>query len=405
MKRKLLHVLGAGPWQLPTVRLAKAMGYRVLVTDVYPDRPGYALADEHEVMDITDREGTLSIARRHRIDGILCDTTDVGVPTAAFVAEELGLPGMGYETALNCTHKGRMRRLTDAAGLPVPQYQLIPAGSTLVDAAIEVAYPLMVKPVDSQSGRGVSRVPDASQFDAAFRLARRFSRSGEVLIEACVDGTEVIVDGFVVAGDVRILAIATKTPYPDAVTVSSRIHYPGRFPQANFDRIRSATRATLSALGLANGVFHAEVIIRSGRVVPIDIAARGGGVMIYSHVVPYVSGVDVNREMIRLAIGDPIRIEPMAFPKAANIEFIRMPTGILSEIIGVTAAAAIPGVAAIHFNVDVGAEIGPLEHKDCRPGYLITLADTAPQAIASALKAKSLISVRMNGSQDVVAIS
>jgi hypothetical protein len=54
MKPKLLHVLGAGPWQLPTVRLAKSIGYRVLVTDVYAERPAYALADFHEVVDITD---------------------------------------------------------------------------------------------------------------------------------------------------------------------------------------------------------------------------------------------------------------------------------------------------------------------------------------------------------------
>src|ERR1039458_1168339 len=93
---KTVHVLGGGQWQVPTIRLAKSLGYRVLVTDIYRDRPGYALADEHAVMDIADREGTLRIA---------CDTTDVGVPTMAYVAERLGLPGIGYETALNFTNK------------------------------------------------------------------------------------------------------------------------------------------------------------------------------------------------------------------------------------------------------------------------------------------------------------
>ena len=49
----LLHVLGGGPWQLPTVAKAKELGLRVLVTDMYRDRPAYALADIHEVIDIT----------------------------------------------------------------------------------------------------------------------------------------------------------------------------------------------------------------------------------------------------------------------------------------------------------------------------------------------------------------
>src|SRR5688572_28806110 len=100
---KLLHVLGGGPWQVPTVLLAKSLGYRVLVTDPYESRPAYAHADLHERVDITDREGTLRAAQRHRIDGIICDTTDVGVPTMAYVADALGLPGIGAETAFNFT--------------------------------------------------------------------------------------------------------------------------------------------------------------------------------------------------------------------------------------------------------------------------------------------------------------
>ena len=404
MKPKLLHVLGAGPWQLPTVRLAKSIGYRVLVTDVYADRPAYALADFHEVVDITDLERTLQAALDHRIDGIICDTTDVGVPTAAFVAERLGLPGIGYETALNFTHKGRMRRLTENAGLVVPRYRVISSPVALRNAASEIAYPLIVKPVDNQSGRGVSRVSNDSGLEAAFQAAKSCSRSGDVLIEACVVGHEIIVDGFVVSGQPKILGVADKEPYPDAVTVSARIHYPDGERRPDLDRIQAATSATLSALGLLNGVFHAEFIVQARDVVPIDVAARGGGCMIYSHLIPHVSGINVMRAMIELAMGDLPAIEPATVPRAANIEFIRMPPGRLAEIFGVNAAAALPGVAAIHFNVQVGEQIGALDDKDCRPGYVVALANTAAQVIDVSRRAKSLLSVRMDGTAGPVAV-
>jgi len=400
MRQKLLHILGAGPWQLPTVRLAKSLGHRVLVTDVYPERPAYALADFHEVVDITDRKGTLAVSTRYRIDGVLCDTTDVGVPTAAYVAERLGLPGMGYETALNFTDKGRMRQLTDRGGLVVPRYRLVDSAGGLKDAAAEVSYPLIVKPVDNQSGRGVSRLADGTNLEAAYQAARGFSRSGTVLIESCVEGSEIIVDGFVVKGHPQILGVARKIPYPDTVTVSSRIHYPGGPPGSDFDRIASAACRTVTALGLLNGVFHAEFIIHGDEVVPIDIAARGGGVMIYSHVIPYISGVNANREMIQLAAGESIAIKPQPIPRAANIEFIRLPPGRISEIIGIEAAAAVPGIAAIHFNLGIGEQVGALEHKDRRPGYVVALADTASEVIDIALRAKSLISVRMDDAKN-----
>ena len=95
MPSRLVHVLGGGQWQLPTVQLAKSLGYRVLVTDIYEQRPAYACADAHAAVDITDRESTLRVAREHRVNGIICDTTDVGVPTMAYVAEQLGFPGSG----------------------------------------------------------------------------------------------------------------------------------------------------------------------------------------------------------------------------------------------------------------------------------------------------------------------
>jgi len=397
MRSKLLHVLGGGPWQLPTVRLAKALGHRVLVSDVYADRPCYALADHHQVVDITDIDGTLQLASRYRIDDIVCDTTDIGVATAAHVAEQLGLPGIGYETALNFTNKGRMRALTDRAGMVVPRYRLLDSESGLTECAAFVAYPLIVKPVDNQSGRGVSRLLNGDGLKAAYQLARSCSRSGKVLIEGCIEGKEIIVDGFVVAGRPRILGIAHKVPFPDTVTVSSRIHYPGALPAAEFKLIRAATCRTLSALGLRDGVFHGEFMVRGQDVVPIDVAARGGGVMIYTHVVPHVSGVNVNRAMIQQALGEAVGIDPLPVPKAANIEFLSMPPGRIAEIVGVDAAAAVPGVVAIHFNLQIGDEVGPLEHKDRRPGYVVSLADTAAQAIDSALRAKFLLRVRMTG--------
>jgi len=112
---RLIHILGGGQWQVPSVMLAKSLGYRVLVTDMYPQQPAAGHADEFVQVDITDREATLEVARRHRIHGIVCDTTDVGVPTMAYVADVLGLPGIGLETALNFTNKFRMRQLTSAA--------------------------------------------------------------------------------------------------------------------------------------------------------------------------------------------------------------------------------------------------------------------------------------------------
>lgn len=404
MKSPLLHVLGGGPWQVPTVRLAKSMGCRVLVTDWFRERPAYAIADHHEVVDITDREATLAVARRYRIDGILCDTTDVGVPAAAYVAERLGLPGMGFQVALNFTNKGRMRQACERAGLKYPAYRPLKTEADLAGLDREPGLPAIVKPVDNQSGRGVTLVTNRNELPLAFRHAMAHSREGAVLIEAAVQGTEIIIDGFMLDGGMHVLGIAIKTPHPEQPTVSARITYGEHLAGHSVERIAAVNRRMLAALGLKSGVFHAEYMLSGEDMIPIDIAARGGGCMIYTHVLPHVSGVDANRAAIALALGEHPSVQPTC-SRAANIEFLGMPRGILVAIEGCAEAAGQPGVLGMHFNVAVGDRIGPLNHKDDRPGYIVTGGDTAESAMNAARRAKLCLRVRMQGGDRALAVS
>ena len=393
---RLLHVLGGSPWQTPTVQRARELGFRVLVTDMYADRPAYAVADFHEQVDITDLEATLEVARRHGVQGVLCDTTDVGVCTAAFVAEQLGLPGLGLETARNFTDKARMRDCARRAGWRLPAFERIRCRADLDAAAARLGPTLVVKPVDNQSGRGVSIVDGPAELAAAFERAQAFSRSGDLIAEQWVEGPEFIVDGFVLQAQVQILGIAAKTPYADNPTISSRIDYvSGAAFDALTGRVTAAAQRLIAAMGLGNGIFHAEFILHRGQLVPIDVAARGGGVMIYTHVLKHVCGVDVMAAMIRLAMGEAVTIAPIAARRGASIDFLRLPAGRLLEFCGVADACALPGIAAVHLNAVQGDDVGSLLKKDDRPGFVVALAETTTEAVARAQAAKLCLSARL----------
>lgn len=395
---KLLHILGGGPWQLPTMKRAQALGHRVLVTDYTPERPAYALADAHECVDITDAERTLEVARRHAIDGIVCDTTDTGVRTAAAVAERLGLAGAGVDAADICTDKSRLRAVAQAAGLTAPLHVALDDAHELHGAAALVGWPLVVKPVDNQSGRGVSIVREAVRLDEAYRYARDHSRAGRVLLERCVEGVEYIVDGFVCEGHVHLLGIASKVPSDDNPTIAARILYLGGddFDQAR-RALEPATRTLLRAVNLRGGIFHAEFIVGPDtRPVPIDLAARGGGVMIYTHVLPQISGVDTLAATIGHALRQPVDVR-VTRRRAACIDFLRAPPGRLAALGGLDDAVATPGIAAVHIGASVGDDLGVLRMKDDRPGFVIAVADTADEAIDIAARARDRLRLQLSG--------
>src|SRR5262245_47388528 len=394
---KLVHVLGGGQWQLPTIRLAKALGYRVLVTDVYTERPGYALADMHEVIDITDFEATLAAARRHRIDGIVCDTTEVGVPTAADIAEQLGLPGIALETARNFTNKLRMRTVTAQAGLNDVRFRQVASPSDLRAAAEAYGFPFVVKPADGQSSRGVHRVDHPDQLEAAYLDALAASRAQQVLAEEFLPGVEATVEGLCVEGQYFTLGISDKSHFQHRPEVANRLTYPPAFDPATVAEITRLNEAVAKCLGLTTGVTHAEYMVApDGRVRLVEIAARGGGSFLHSDIAPYLSGIDVPRLYLEYLMGNRVSATPAAGSRAANLEFFSFPAGRVRSIAGLDLARALPGVHHIMLEFEVGDVLRPPQDDRSRPGLMLVFGETREDVLRKSRAVHDLISVEVD---------
>ena len=93
MSRKRILFLGAAPSQIPPIEYAKSQGHYVITCDYLPENPGHKLADESHNVSTTDIEGVLALAEKLKIDGIVAYASDPAAPTAAYVAEKMGLIG------------------------------------------------------------------------------------------------------------------------------------------------------------------------------------------------------------------------------------------------------------------------------------------------------------------------
>jgi len=396
MGAPLLHILGAGQWQVPSIRLAKEMGLRVLVTDPYEDRPGYAFADLRERIDVADREATLQAARRHGIDGIVCDTTDIGVPTAAYVAERLGLPGIGLETALNFTDKHRMRKRLLESGV-VTDVKFRAAGSPEEASAAARAFglPVVVKPADNQSSRGVRIVNREADIAAAFLHAAAASRTSSVLVEEFIPGTEATVESICVGGVVQVLGISDKAKFPGRPEVARRLTYPAGFAPVVMARIEQLNRDVVRALGLRDGVCHAEFMVDGADVRLVEIAARGGGSRIHSHIAPWLSGLSIPKMVLEMALGRSIQVAPARLRRAANLSFPMLPAGRVRSIAGLDEARALPGVAEFLLEFAPGDRIAPPEDDRSRPALLLVLGEKRDEVLATAEAAERMLRVEV----------
>ena len=100
-------------------------------------------------------------------------------------------------------------RLLAAAGLPVPRSEAVRTVEDAVRQAERIGYPVVVKPLDGNHGRGVHLgLGDADAVRAAFDDARDEARRGTVLVEGYVTGSDYRV--LVVGG--TMVAVAERVP-------------------------------------------------------------------------------------------------------------------------------------------------------------------------------------------------
>ena len=112
---KKVLVIGAGFLQSYVIKRAKEIGLYVLAVDGNPNAMGFQFADEYAAVNIIDEKACLEYAKEHNVDGVLTAATDYGVLSAAYVAQEMGLPGIKYSSAQRIKNKYQVRKcLCDA---------------------------------------------------------------------------------------------------------------------------------------------------------------------------------------------------------------------------------------------------------------------------------------------------
>lgn len=109
---------------------------------------------------------------------------------------------LGVEIAAN---KERTKQILDAAGVPVPRGRAVDSLEEACTLAEELGYPLVIKPLSGNHGRGVSiKISDQDRLEEAFALASQYSRT--VVVEKYLEGFDfrfLVIDGVFQAAAMR----------------------------------------------------------------------------------------------------------------------------------------------------------------------------------------------------------
>jgi biotin carboxylase len=395
--------VGAGRHQRRALRRVKELGATVVAVDRNPDAPGLAHADASEVVDFGDVGAVSEVGRRHAVHGVMTFAADRAVPVVAGVAEALGLPGIGTETAHLMTNKIAMRRRLADAGVPQPRFAALRHIHDVPAAVDAVGFPAVLKPADSAGQRGLFLVASVDDIERHLHAALAQSTDEEAILESYHPGLEV--NGLLVArgGEVTVVTLSDRRrPAGVGFGVAVAHIYPSTLFGDALAEVERVGRSTIHALGLRDGIAYPQVIWGDDGVARlIEVAARiPAGQM--DSVARYGVGVDLIEIALRQALGEPVPDE-LVTPRVQQplaISFLTaepgpLPTGKLVRVDGLDKVLAFPGVVEADLYFQEGETIRPVQVDGDRRGYVIALADTNVEAVERAEAAARLLDVEV----------
>jgi len=394
---------GASVSQIAAIEQARSSGWRVIALDGDPQAVGFAAADVAEAVDFTDLERVVEVGFRHQVDAVVAISTDRAVPIAAAVADRLGLPGIGPETARVMTDKAAMRAQLRKHAIPQPEFAVL-NGRVEPSWELEtVGLPAVLKPADSGGQRGLYRISTESELAERLPQTLAHSRSGRAMLEQYVEGHEL--NGIVVAraGKTTLVTLSDRLRPPGVGFGVGWIHlYPSSLEPTQLDSAGKVAVEAVCALGLRDGIVFPQLLVTDrGEVLVVEVAARiPAGQM--ADLVRLGTGVDLVEIALAQAVGRAVSdemVEPR-FHRPLAIRFLTaspgvLPVGRVVSVEGLDRVRAAPGVLEAGLYIQVGETIRPVHVDADRRGYVIATADTASAALELARRATHELEVRV----------
>jgi len=299
---KVLLLAGGGYADIPLIQAAQALGFYVVTSGNRPGDLGHTYSDECRLEDFSDEQAMLNLAEELQIDAICASCNDFSALTAAYVAEQMGLPGHdAYETAKIIHHKDLYRRFAFENGIPSPRAQ----GFSSVDGALsslyEFQFPVIIKPVDLTGGKGISIVTHPNDCRVALETAFQLSRAKRVVVEEFIEGTRHGLSTFIRDGKVVFHFNDDEYYYLNPYLVSAA-SCPGNTSSIVIDKLCKTAEKIAALLQLKTGIFHIQYILRGDDPVIIEICRRAPGDL-YTRFVHLATGVDYPSFIVSASAG------------------------------------------------------------------------------------------------------
>ena len=373
MDKKSILVFGVGELQLSIIRRANAMGLFTVGIDPCEDAYSREECSAFEVVGGQDYEGTLYVAKKYNVSAIITAATDKPLVMMARIAKELNLPFYSVETAEWSTDKFQMKQRFIEGGVPCAQGRLIHSA----EEAKDLYFPVICKPRDNSGSRGVKLCRDLQELQECIDEALQYSKLDTVLVEEFIEGREFSVESIHYNGKSEVIQFTEKktTEFPYNVELGHK--QPANLDEEQKQSIRDIIVKVGKAMKFENCPSHTELKINDRGLFVIETSPRLGGDFITSTLTPLSTGINLEDQLLHIALGEKVDITTGRVEKASGVRFFSFPEGeVVSISDKIADVSSWPMISYFELKLKAGDYVNPITSSLNRYGQFIVSGDS-----------------------------
>lgn len=373
MDKKSVLVFGVGELQISIITRAKAMGLFVVGIDPFEDAVAKDYCDAFEVVGGQDFIGTIDVAKKYKVSAIVTAATDKPLVMMARVAEELHLLFFSVETAEWSTDKFQMKQRFLEGGVPCARGRLIHNS----EEAQDLYFPLICKPRDNSGSRGVKLCRDLIELDSCIKEALEVSKFDTVLVEEFIEGREFSIESLHYDGKSEVIQFTEKktTEFPYNVELGHQ--QPANLTDDQRNQISDIISKIASCMHFENCPSHTELKINERGIFVIETSPRLGGDYITSTLTPLSTGINLEDQLLHIALGEPVDTTTGRVDKASAVCFFSLSEGKVKAIDSrINEVSKWPNVHSFHLKLKAGDTVNKITSSLNRYGQFIVTSDS-----------------------------
>ena len=365
---KKLLMLGTSYGSILMLEYAKSIGVHTIVTDFNePEHsPGKLISDEYWMINTGDLDALEAKCREEGIDAVVCGISEFNLEMCMELCRRLGLQCYCTPEAWHYSRdKVDFKALCRELGAPLATDYFISDPPTREELD-KIQYPVVVKPIDLSSNRGISYVYNEEELLKAIDYALGMSKSRKIVVERMLRGEEWYSFYAMAQGEVSLMGLCAMYSQPGepkfcySITSSISNHV-----EDYVREIDPHIQEVLKKVGCREGIAWVQAMLdEDGHFYIIEMGYRLDGDMMY---VPFKAllGFDTVKWLVDYALGatnDPRDLPPSqkkAFKRCGSSYMLwTNKGGTIASIEGLDKIKAMPGVI-VDSLAAVGDEVKP----------------------------------------------